>query len=430
MKHTRKKLSDTKIQFSVSLEPSELAEAKKLALVRLAKNVKAAGFRPGKVPPKIAEKHIAGEELHNAIVDGAVNKAIVDTFTENDIQPLERPAVEVKKYVPDELLEFTAEAEVLPEIKLGNYKQLKVTPKKVTVDKKDIDEVIERMQQGFAEKKAVERAAKLGDEVSIDFEGTDKKGDKVAGASGKDYPLTLGSKSFIPGFEEGLVGKKTGDTFELPLAFPKDYHASHLAGTKIIFSVKVNKVQQIDKPKVDDEFAKKCGPFKTVAELRKDIKAELMARKKEEADRELKDKLVEQLVKTSVIPVPEVLIGDQEANLQRDMQQNLMSRGMTLQQYLTEQKLTEEEWNKKELKPAAIARVQAGLALAELTKLEKIEASKQELDARHAEMKQQYGSDPTVLAQLDSPEVRRDLANRVLTEKTIDRLVELNTKNK
>jgi trigger factor len=428
MKHTRKKLSDTKIQFNVSLEPGELAEAKKLALDRLAKNVKAAGFRPGKVPPKIAEKHIAGEELHNAIVDGAVNKAIVDTFSENDVQPLERPAVEIKKYVPDELLEFTAEAEILPEIKLGNYKQLKVTPKKITVAKKDIDEVIERMQQGFAEKETVERAAKLGDEVLIDFDGTDKKGDKVAGASGKDYPLTLGSQSFIPGFEEGLVGKKTGDTFELPLTFPKDYHASHLAGTKIVFFVTVKKVQQVDKPKVDDAFAKKCGPFKTVAELRKDIKAELAARKKEEAEHELKDKLVEQLVKTSVIPVPEVLVSDQEANLKRDMQQNLMSRGMTLEQYLTEQKLTEEQWLEKELKPAAIARVQAGLALAELTKLEKIEASKQELDARHTEMKQQYGNDPTVIAQLDSPEVRRDLANRVLTEKTINRLLELNTK--
>ena len=380
------------------------------------------------MPLKIAEKHIAEDELHNSIVDGAVNKAIVETFTNQDIQPLERPSVEVKKYVPNELLEFTAEAEVLPEIKLGNYKQLKVNPKKVTVAKKDIDEVIERMQQGFAEKKPVERAAKLGDEVLIDFDGKDDKGNAVAGASGKDYPLNLGSKSFIPGFEEGLVGKKTGETFELPLTFPGDYHASQLAGSKIVFAVAVKKIQQVDLPKVDDEFAKKCGPFKTVAELRDDIKAELTARKKQEADHELKDKLVEQLVKTSTIPVPDVLVSDQEASLRRDMQQNLMARGMSLEQYLTDQKLTEEQWREKELKPAAIARVQSGLALSELTKAEKIEVNKQELDERHAQMLSQYSNDANMRAQLDSPEARRDIANRVLTEKTVDRLLELNTK--
>ncbi len=428
MKHTRKNLSKTKIQLNISLEPNELADAKQVALLGLAKNVKVSGFRPGKVPPKIAEKHIDEGELHNAIVDGAVNKAIVETFTKQDIQPLERPQVEVKKYVPNELLEFTAEAEVLPEIKLGGYKQLKVTAKKATVAKKDIDEVIERMQQGFAEKKPVERAAKLGDEVLIDFDGKDDKGNAVAGASGKDYPLNLGSKSFIPGFEEGLVGKKTGETFDLPLTFPKDYHASQLAGSKIVFSVAVKKVQQIDLPKVDDEFAKKCGPFKNVEELRQDIKAELLARKKEEADHELKDKLVEQLVKTSTIPVPDILVSDQETSLKRDMQQNLMARGMSLEQYLTDQKLTEEQWREKELRPAAIARVQSGLALSELTKVEDIEVSKQELDERHAQMLAQYSNDANMRTQLDSPEARRDIANRVLTEKTVDRLLELNTK--
>ncbi len=428
MKYTSKKISDTKVKLNVSLESSNLAEAKQVALVRLSKNVKAAGFRPGKVPPKVAEKHIASDELHNAIVDSAINKAIVEAFTKSDIQPIERPSVEVKKYVPGDVLEFTAEAEILPEIKLGNYKQLKVTPKKASVSKGGIDEVIERMQQGFAQKKSVSRAAKTGDEVLIDFEGTDEKGKKVAGASGKDYPLTLGSKSFIPGFEEGLVGKKPDEKFELPLTFPKNYHASNLAGSKIIFKGTVKKVKEVDKPKLDSEFAKKCGPFKTMDELRQDIKAELLERKKQEYEHELKDSLVEKLVKSSTIPAPESLVKDQEASLKRDMQQNLMARGMTLEQYLASQNLTEEDWAKKELNPAAVARVQSGLALSELTKAEKIEVSQKELDERHAQMKQQYGNDPNTLAQLDSPEVRRDIANRVLTEKTIDRLLELNTK--
>lgn len=429
MKYTTKKLSETKTQTTVTLDKKDLAEAKELALVRLAQEVKAPGFRKGKVPPSVAEKHVSAEMLTNEILDRAINKAIVEVYTKEGTQVLDRPQVDVKKFVPDESLEFSAEAEVLPEITLGDYKKLKVTKPKITVAKKDIDEVLERMQLNFAEKKEVNRAAKNKDEVFIDFHGTDKDGKDIPGASGKDYPLSLGSNTFIPGFEEGLIGKKVGDEFNLPLTFPKEYHASHLADAKVNFAVKVKKVNEVVLPKLDDAFSAKCGPFKNVAELTDDIKKELTARKTEEADNKLKDELVEKLVKASKVPVPEVLVSDQARNLEQDMVQNLMARGVTLEQYLTEKGFKDkEEWQEKELKEAAVARVQSGLVLAELTKAEKIEADKKELDERHAQMMAQYAGDANIRAQLDTPEARRDLANRVLTEKTIQRLLELNVK--
>ncbi len=429
MKHTTKKLSETKIQTTVTLDKKDLADAKELALVRLAREVKAPGFRKGKLPPSVAEKHVSAEALTNEILDRAINKAIVEVYTKENIQVLDRPHVDVKKFVPGESLEFVAEAEVLPKVMLGDYKKLKVAKPKVSISKKDIDEVLERMQLNFAEKKEVDRAAKNKDEVWIDFHGTGKDGKDIPGASGKDYPLSLGSNTFIPGFEEGLVGKKAGDKFDLPLTFPKEYHAKHLAGAKVNFKVTVKKVNEVVLPKVDDELAAKCGPFKTVAELTDDIKKELTARKTEERDNKLKDELVEKLVKASKVPVPEVLVNDQAKSLEQDMVQNLMARGVTLEQYLTEKGFKDkEDWQEKELKDAAVARVQSGLVLAELTKAEKIEASKKELDNRYAELMAQYAGNENVRTQLDTPEARRDLANRVLTEKTIQRLLELNVK--
>lgn len=428
MKYTVKNLSETKVQVSVTLGSEELEAAKQRALLKLAKTVKVAGFRQGKVPTNVAEKHLAPGVLDNELVEFAINEAVVASFTEAKLQPLDRPQVDVKKYEAGKELEFTAEVEVLPKVKLGDYKKLKATPEKVAVAAKDVTEVIDRMRAGFAEKKDVERAAKDKDEVLMDFEGIDEKGEPVKGAAGTDYPLTLGSGTFIPGFEEGLIGKKAGEEFELPLTFPKDYHAAALAGAKVTFKVKVKSVKEVSLPKVDDEFAKKCGPFETAEQLKTDIKSELTMQKQRTANDKLKDDLAKELVKASEVPVPELLIEDQMRSIEQDTVQNLMYRGVTLDQYLEEQKLTKDEWKEKELKQAAIDRVKIGLILAELSKELKIEVSEEEVDARQQQMAQQY-PDPNMQAQLSTPEARRDIGNRMMTEKTLDQLVALNTKN-
>lgn len=429
MKYTVKSTSDTTRQLTVTLDAGDLGPLSKKVLSRLAKEVKVAGFRPGKVPAHIAEKQLSPNVVAQEVMEEAVNATAIDVFNESKLTPLDRPQVDVKKYVPGQELEYVATVEVIPEIKLGDYKKLKATKEKVSVTAKDVDDVIERIRASMSERTEVDRAAKLGDEVVIDFVGTDKDDKEVAGATGKDYPLELGSNSFIPGFEEGLVGKKKGDKLDLDLTFPKDYHHEPLKGAKVKFAVTVNAVKEVKLPELNDEFAAKAGPVKTIAELKTDIKRELTDQKEREAVDKLKDALLEQLIKGSHIPTPEVLITDQMASLERDFIQNLMYRGITLEAYLKQKGQTKEDWQKTELREQAIRRVQVGLALAELSKVENIEVSHEELEQRLQSLIQSYSNDPEIRKQLDTPEARRDIANRVMTEKTVDRLVELNVKD-
>ena len=423
MKHTLKKLSDTSVQATVSLDAKDLATAKRAALAHLAPNVKVAGFRPGKVPVDVAEKNLDPTMLANETVEHAINISLNDVAMAEDLRVLDQPKVDLKDFKPYDELTFEATIEVLPEITLGDYKKLKVQQEKIEISKEEIDEVVERMQTQFAEKKDVKREARDGDEVTIDFVG---KKDDVAfdGGTASDYVLVLGSQTFIPGFEEGIVGHKIGDKFDVPLTFPKDYHAEHLKGAKVVFEVTLKEIREVVLPKLDAEFAAKLGPFKTMAEVRKDIERELTAQKERQAADKLKDDLIGALVEVSKIPVPQLLVDDQARSIEQDAMQNLAYRGMTAQQYMEQQGYKDrDEWVEKEFKEAAVRRVQAGLVLSELTKVEKIDVTKEELDARHNEMLAQY---PNMKAELDKPEARRDLANRLITEKTVDRLVELN----
>lgn len=426
MKITRKDINETRVELTITLAKKELDAAEQVALVHMSQDVKIPGFRKGKAPASVVKKNVKQEDLHSHILGDAVNRAVAEAFSQQSLQALDRPAVEVKKYVPEQELEFTAEAEVLPPIALGDYKKLKATASKITVTKKDIDEVIERMRASFAEKKAVKRAAKDGDEATIDFKGFDEKGEAFAGGDGKDYPLQIGSNTFIPGFEEGIIGKKTGDNFDLPIVFPKDYHAKHLAGAKTKFEVSIKAVKEVVLPKVDDEFAAKCGPFTSVEDLQTDIKSEIRVQRENEAKEKLKDELVEQLVGATNPSVPGVLIDDQIKNIETDFVQNLAARGMTLDQYLEDKSWTEEQWREGDLRDAAVRRVQSAMVLSEVSKLEKIAVTDEEINARHQQMLEQY-PDPSIRAQLETNEARNDIANRLLTEKTLERLVEINT---
>jgi len=428
MKTIVKNLSDTKVELTISLDTKELKAAEQVALTKLASTVKVPGFRKGNVPASVAAKHVDPAALSQQTLEDALSKAVADAFTAENLQVLDRPAVDVKKFVPGQELEFTAEAEILPKITLGDYRKLKAkkTPGKIEVS--DITEVIERMRTGMAEKKDVERAAKNDDEATINFIG---KKDDVAfeGGTGNDYPLVLGSNSFIPGFEEGIIGKKPGETFDIELTFPKDYHSADLKGAKVTFTTTLVALKEIVLPELNDEFAAKAGPFKTVKELKDDMKRELTAQKDREASEKLKDDLVKELIGVSKVPTPEVLIKDQAESIERDMTQNLMYQGLTLEQYLENKGFaSKEEWLASEVREAAESRVKAGLVLAELSKVEKIEATNKELDDHVETYKKQYANNPQMVAQFDQPEARRDIANRLLTEKTVDRLVELNSK--
>lgn len=426
MKTSVKNISETKVIVTITVDAQGLADAEKVALVKLSKTAKVPGFRKGKVPASVAAKHVDPQALQQQLLDDAISKAVAESFMAENIQALDRPMVDVKKYVPGDLLEFTAEVDVLPEVKLGDYKKLSAKAETPKVTAAEVDDVIDRMRKAYAEKAEVERAAKDGDETVIDFIG---KKDDVAfdGGTGTDYTLVLGSSQFIPGFEEGIVGHKAGETFDLPLEFPKDYHAKELAGQKVVFTTTLKKVSEVTLPKADDELAKKGGQFDTIAELKADIKREITAQKEREAGDKLKDALIEELIEKSTVPVPEVLVADQMRSIEQDFSQNLTYRGLDLATYLESNGLkSEDDWREKEVKPTATKRVQAGLVLSEVTKAEKIDATPAEIDEHVEVHKQQYANNPQALQQFESPEVRRDIANHFITEKTIARLVEIN----
>ena len=428
MKTTVKRLSDTRVLVTVSLGEPELEAAEQVALKKIAKKIKIDGFRQGKAPVAVVAKHANPNDIAQESLENALSKAVAEAFIDNDIQALERPTVEVQKFVPKNVLEFTAEADVLPTITLGDYKKLKATKPTVSVLAKDVDEVLERIQKGLAIKEETNAEAAMGDEVVIDFVG--KQNDEpFDGGTGNEYPLVLGSGSFIPGFEEALVGHKAGEKFDIPLTFPKEYHAKNLAGKKVVFETTIKKVHAVTLPTLNDEFAAKAGPYTSVTDLKKDIKAEITAQREREALDTLKDDLVKQLVEKSKVAAPSVLVDDQVASLEQDMMQNLMYQGMSLDQYLESKEFSDRDaWLKKEVRPAAELRVKSGLVLSELSKVEKIEATADELAERINVFREQYANNLEMAKRFEEPEAQREIANRLLTEKTVDRLVDLNTK--
>ena len=426
MKTKLKNISDVKVELTISLGTEELKAAEQVALTKLAKEVKIEGFRKGKAPLELVAAQVDQTILGQETLENALSKAVAEAFLKKDIKAIDRPEVDVKKFIPGTELEFTATTEIMPKVELGDYKNLKVKKDTVEVSKEEVSETIDRILKNFAEKKKVDRESKDGDEVIIDFLGK-KDGVAFDGGKAEKFPLELGSKSFIPGFEEGLIGKKAGDEISLNLEFPKDYHAKDLAGAKVVFEVKIHEVRENALPEINEDFLSKLGEFKTKEEFEKQIKEDLKTQKQAESDEKFKDKLVKKLAEVSKVPVPEILLKDQKQSIELDMQQNLMYSGLSLEDYLERMDKTREEWLEKDVKEAAEIRVKSGLALAELSKVEKVESSLEELDTRIAQLKEQYGNSKEITKQLSSDDVRRNLANQILTEKTIDLLVKFNS---
>ena len=424
MKVKTKKLSDTRVEITVTLDKADLATAREKAVAQLVKEVKLEGFRKGKAPRELAERVLNPNDISSHTIDLAVRTTVPQAFQQASKAPLVIPQVNVTKYVPDESAEYTATADILPEIKLGDYKNLKVKKPEAKVAKKDIDEIITNIRQAYAEKKVEKKPAAMGDEVIIDFTGK-KDGKPFQGGSAKDYALTLGSHSFIPGFEEGIVGKSSGDKFDLPLTFPKDYGEKSLAGQKTVFEVLVKQVNVITLPELNADFAKKCGPFKSMDELRADIEKNLKAQNEHKLNEQFKDDLVEALVKASKVSAPEILISDQLRLIKNDLAQNAAAAGQKFEDYLKANSLTEEEWE-KEARSVAEKRVKASLVLQVLANTEKISVTDDAVATQIAQLREMYKKSPEALKNLKDPRVKMDVKTRMIIEKTLDFLVSCN----
>ena len=424
MKTKFKKLSDSRVELTVTLDAKDLQKAEAKALEKLAKEIKVEGFRKGKVPAEVAKKFIPENDLNAETADAAVRATVIEAFAENEKSPLALPNVNITKYVPGESLEYTATADIIPEVTLGDYKKLGVKKEEAKVGEKEINGVLENLANSFAEKKAIKRAAKLGDEVVIDFVGK-KDGKAFDGGAAKDYHLELGSKSFIPGFEDGIVGHEPGDKFDLNLTFPKDYGVKDLAGAKTVFEVLLKQVNEITKAPIDDELAKKCGPFKTLKDLKDDIKKNLAAQAEHQYTEKFKDDLVKALVEKSKVAAPEILIDDQMRMIRDDVARNAAQAGTTLEEYLERAGETMEKWE-KEARKVAETRVKASLVLQSLAVKEKITVSDDLVAAKIAELREVYKKSPDAIKSLKDPNVKMDIKNRMIIEATLDFLVKNN----
>ncbi len=426
MKTKSKKLSDARIEITVTLDSKDLKPIVEQALDKLAKEVKVEGFRKGKVPAEVAKKFIPENDLNAEALDAAVRATVIQAFREESKSPLAIPSVNVTKYVPGEMVEYTATADIVPDVKLGDYKNLGVKKDEVKITDKSIKEVLENLSSSFAEKKVAKKAVEDGDEVIIDFVGK-KDGKPFNGGSAKDYHLTIGSKSFIPGFEDGIIGHEPGDKFDLNLTFPKDYGVKDLAGAKTVFEVLLKQVNEIKKAPIDDELAKKCGPFKNLAELKADIRKNLTSQQEHQATEVFKDNLVKALVKKSKVSAPDILIDDQLHMMRDDVTRNAGSHGMSFEDFLAANNETLENWE-KEARKIAEERVKSSLVLQNLALEEKITVSDDLVAAKIAELKDVYKKSPEALKSLKDPNVKMDIKNRMIIEKTLDFLVKANSK--
>lgn len=418
--------SPTEVTLKVAADEKDLAPIKAHVLTHFAGSVKVPGFRAGTAPSAILEKHIDQQAMQNEFLEHAVNELYRRAAVGENLKPVASPNVQIKKFVPYSQLEFDAEVTVLGKVTLPNYKNIKLAPPKITVTAQDVAGIIKSLQARMAERKQVERPAKKGDEVVIDFTGNEEDGKPVKGAVGQEHPLLLGSGTFIPGFEEQLVGLSAGKTKEFTLTFPKDYGAREMQGKKVKFHVSVKKVHEMVEPKVDDAFAAKAGPFKTVAELKADIKKQLEIEKQRQADRDYENQVIGKIVEKSAAEIPERLIDEQVMNAEEEEKRNLVYRGQTWQEHLKQEGITEEQHRQRQ-RPDAEQRVKAGLVLSEIAESEGIEVSDQEVDERIGLLKSQY-QDPAMRGELDKPQNRQDIAARILTEKTIAKLVDYASK--
>jgi trigger factor len=421
MKVTKEQLSPTRLKLTITADQAQLDTVKQHVLQHLAPNVKVPGFRPGKAPQNLIEKQLDQAVLQSEFLEHAINDIYVEAAAQEKLRPVAPPQVSISKFVPYSTVEFIAEVDVVGDIKLADYKTIKLSPKTVEITAKDVNEVVTNLRQRAATKSDVSRAAKLGDEVTIDFKGHDAKTkEPIEGADGKEYPLVLGSKNFIPGFEEELLGLKAGDEKSFDLTFPADYGVPTLQKRKVTFEVTVSKVQELAEPTLDDAFAASVGPFKTVAELKADIKKQLTVERQRDARNAYDDELLTKITEKSSVTIPDALVDEELDRIEEEEKRNLVYRGQTWQEHLDAEGLTEAA-HREQKRPGAEQRVKAGLVLGEVAEREHISVTPEELEIRLQLLKGQY-TDPTMQVELDKPDNRRDVNSRLMTEKTLDRL--------
>ncbi|WP_438444369.1 trigger factor [Gorillibacterium sp. sgz5001074] len=394
------------------------------AFKKVAAKVNVPGFRKGKVPRAMFEKRFGVESLYQEALDILLPEAYMEAVQEAGIEPVDRPEVDVQQIGKGQELKFTAKVTVKPEIQLGDYKGIELPAPSLEVTEEDIAAELKQLQQRHAELTVIEEGtAENGDIAVIDFEGF-LNGEVFEGGQAEKYSLELGTGTFIPGFEEQVVGMAKGEEKEIEVTFPENYHSEELKGKPVTFKVKLHDIKRKNLPELDDEFAKDVSEFDTLEEYKQDISKRLAERKEQNAQREKENAVVAKAAELADLEIPEAMIGSEVENMLEDFGNRLKMQGMSLEMYFQFSGQNEEAL-KEQMRGDAEKRVRQNLVLEAIAKAEGIEATEEDLNEELEKLSKQYQRTPEELrAVLIANGNLGNLMNDLVTRKTIEFLLQ------
>lgn len=407
------KMEKNMAKLTIEVSAEELDKAMQNAYLKARGKISIPGFRKGKAPRKMIEqmygKGIFLEDAANALIPEHYSKAL----EECDLEIVSQPEIDVTQAEPGKAFIFTAEVAVKPEVTLGEYKGVEVPKSETEVTDEDIDAEIKKEQEKNSKTVTVEdRGAENGDITTIDFEGF-VDGVAFEGGKGTDYPLTLGSGSFIPGFEDQLVGAKAGDHVEVNVTFPEEYQAAELAGKAAVFQCDVKKVETKELPELDDDFAQDVSEFDTLAEYREDVKKNLTEKKEKEARAAKENAAVDKAIENAEMEIPDAMLNTQVRQMMNDFASRMQSQGLTMEQYFQFTGMTAEKMQ-EEMKPQALKRIQTRLVLEKIAETENIEVSEDEVNEEISKMAEMYKMEADKLKELlgdrELEQMKKDMA--------------------
>ena len=417
------KLENNTAKLTIEVEASKFDKAIQKAYQKNKNKFNIPGFRKGKVPYAMVEKMYGAAVFYEDAANELISGAYAQAAEESGLEIVARPEINVTQIEKGKPFIFEAEVTTKPEVKLGKYKGIKVEKADVTVTDEEVAEELDKVKEQNARLVAADdKAVEDGDQTTIDFEGF-VDGVAFEGGKGEDYPLTIGSHSFIDTFEEQLIGKKVGEEVEVNVTFPENYQAKELAGKPAMFKVTIKEIKVKEYPDLDDDFAQDVSEFDTLDEYKEDIKKNLTEKKEKEAEAEKESKVIEAIVNDAEMDIPEKMVEAQAEQMLEEFAQNIAMQGISFEQYLQFTGATVDQM-KEQVKPQAQARVESSLVLEAVVKAENIEATEEEVEEEIKEMAGRYNMEADKLKGLltdsDKENLKKDICARKAAKFVVD----------
>ncbi len=421
------KLEKNMAKLTIEVSPEELEGALQRAYLKNRKQITIPGFRKGKVPRQIIEKMYGSSFFYEDAVNELIPAAYEKAVDECELELVSRPEVSIVQIEKGKPFIFTAEVAVKPEVELGQYKGIEVEKQDTTATDEEVDKEIDKERESNSRSITVEdRPVQDGDMTVIDFEGF-VDGTPFEGGKGTDYPLTIGSGAFIPGFEEQLIGAEIGKETEVNVSFPEDYHAKDLAGKPAVFKCTVKEIKVKELPELDDEFAQDVSDFDTMEEYRADVRKKIEERKAASAKAKKEDAVIEKIIEGAKMEIPDAMVKTQAEQGVDEFAQRLEMQGMSIEQYLQYMGGSVDAMV-EQYKPQALKRIQSRLVLEAIVAAENLEVSDEELEAEYSRMAEQYKMEVEKIKEIfgdaDKANIREDLAIQKAVELVTEAAVE------